>query len=436
MAETLPVTLPTSPSLRFSPDVRQLLRSTPFRLYLWVIFAWSVSDSVISTLSSVLIESAVANTFLLGIIFAFSSLVGFGCDLLFSKIFVAKPMPFFLKAALILSIALPLLFLFAPITIPILLLAMAIWGIYYEFLTFSDFSFIDQVAQKHQFSAAMGLIQTTYAIMFVISAPIIGYLARSSYKLPFFIGVVALVFASLTARSLFKHLRLHQVRRETPPAFTTGQTVHIWLVLLKRVWPMYVFFIVVYLCNVTNWTIGTLLAYQMQSTHIVGYFLVSTFTLPIIFVTLIPPWIAARFSKKRASFIGGMIAGACFVAVGLMQTPWMIVASIFLGTTAMSIIMPLTRAVFEDYVHRLHEYRLIMVGLQASAVSLAYILGPILIGGIAQLTNFTATYSIIGGLVFITSVIFLLTVRGKIKMPQQELEIIHHQVQHGQKSGK
>ncbi len=322
---------------------------------------------------------------------------------------------------LIVSILLPLLVIMFPLSVVVLLIMMALWGIYYELINFADFSIVEKLLPKNRYSHAMSLIQTSYAIGFVISAPAISWLANIDYRIPFAISVFFLLLGALMYKLIPKRNSFHSQLKIYDQAPSHSNRLKIWLILLKKVWPMYLFFILIYFLHVTNWTVGTLLAFDLQNESLIGYFLISLFTLPIILVTGVPGYLAKHFSKKSSAFACGAISGMFFLLVILSSNPWLIAGFIFLGTVAMSIAIPLTKAVFEDYVERLDSTQMEMVGIQASAVSISYIIGPIFIGAIAQFTNIQTTYFIIGLIALIFSLILLFKMKGKIKMPQKEL---------------
>ncbi|MBP7876026.1 MFS transporter [Candidatus Woesebacteria bacterium] len=414
-----------TPLLTVTAAVRSVLKQPIFRKYLLILLFWGVADGTISTLTPVIIEENVVNPIVLGLVYSFSSLVGFSCDFIFSKVFHAKSAHFFMKWFIVLAILMPLWYMFVPATIPTLLIAMAIWGIYYELVSFSNFSIIREKMNHDQHSAAWGLIQTAVAFASTITIPLLAFIASYNRDLTLAICTLAMIGAALIFKLMEKGRKEigHDDEISTKqPSFIT--TLRIWRELMKKVWPLVVFFTILYLSNVTVWTVGILLAHEMQQYTIAGYALLTTFTVPYLFVTIIPPFLASRFSKKKAASACGVIGGVFLVLMGLSTNAWLTVIFMLIASIVIATAIPLMQAVFEDYVARLDSFSLHMVGIQSAAISFAYMIGPTLNGFIVTWVGNQRTFAVIGSLITLSSLLFLVIIHGKIRMPHQELEAI------------
>lgn len=102
------------------------------------------------------------------------------------------------------------------------------------------------------------------------------------------------------------------------------------------------------------------------------------------------------------------------------STPMVLI--VFPTASLMAVIWPEVQATFENYVARLGNNSIDMVGLQASASSLAYIIGPIVTGTLAVLVGNQNTFAILGAILACVSLTMLIIVPRKIKMPQSELK--------------
>jgi DHA1 family multidrug resistance protein-like MFS transporter len=159
----------------------------------------------------------------------------------------------------------------------------------------------------------------------------------------------------------------------------------------------------------------------MKETSKLGGFLLPAYVLPFLFSGLLTQPISKFMGKKKASFLSGLGIGISLLLVGLVSQPIFIIALVCLSSVFSSIAMPEMSAVFEDYAQRLGKTGEDIVGLQSSAGSLAYILGPIMGGLLATFIGNHLTLSVIGLLSLSVSIICLIVVPKKIRMPQAEI---------------
>jgi MFS family permease len=63
-----------------------------------------------------------------------------------------------------------------------------------------------------------------------------------------------------------------------------------------------------------------------------------------------------------------------------------------------------------------------MMGLSSSTLSLAYIIGPILAGFIAQMVGEKMTFSIMGIFMSVVAIFLLMVTPRKLRLPQTEIQ--------------
>src|SRR3989339_1857780 len=146
-----------------------------------MLFFVFVGDGILSDWVPSFIQDSVNSPLLMGIIISFSSLVGFGADLVFPQLLKhVKTRKVLLMAigsslvfcgVLLWSVAWPLVVLF--------LLAMGVWGIYYEFLGFGGQAFVSESVPITARSGVWAVMSAFRSLAYFIG-PILGsYLALS-----------------------------------------------------------------------------------------------------------------------------------------------------------------------------------------------------------------------------------------------------------------
>ena len=377
-----------------------------------------------SYVSPVYIEAHVQNSTSMGLVISASSVIGILCDFIFARIFKQKSFIFFIWAAIICSALFPISFSLLPPSISIFMLGMAIWGVYYELLQFSDFNFIKQSLPLRSYSSGWGMLSSFKATAYFLGPLIAGLLLNTNYTYAF---QGALVFTFTAGVILFFYsLKLPQTKtpideRITPSVSWTNE-IKIWITLVGKIWPVYIFIFLLYLIDSAFWTIGTLLSEQMRQQSPLGGFILPAYSLPTLFMGLIIGRIFPPTGKKRLSFLTASLAGVFIAAIGFITDPLWIVVSVFSASLLLSIAFPEIFAVFEDYVSRLGKLGNDMIGLQGSAISLAYIVGPVIAGAAATFIGNQLTFTLFGVLVAIYSLAAVFLTPKKIRLPQSELQ--------------
>ena len=82
----------------------------------------------------------------------------------------------------------------------------------------------------------------------------------------------------------------------------------------------------------------------------------------------------------------------------------------------------MTEAVYSDITERMGYEGKHMMGLSSSTLSLAYIIGPVMAGGIAQLVGERLTFSVMGILMALVALILLIVTPRKLRLPQSEIQ--------------
>lgn len=397
---------------------------TPIVIYSLIVFLACFGDAIMSYVAPVIIEEHVSNTLMMGIVIAFSSCVGFFCDLLFSQWFRGKKYSFFMILTFLFAILFPASFLFAPPIVATFLFAMAAWGVYFEFMQFSHFHFIHTFVSKDQHAQSWGFLESIIALAYLIGPIVATQLIDLHVDAPHY---GALAFFSSGMFGLFLFMRTHRKQHQTTQLQPTTEKrsrfheIVIWKTLGKRIWPIYLFLFSMILVDSSFWTVGTLASEELRQTHAMGGYLIPISALPAIFMMFVVGKVAQPFGKKRAAFLSGLCSGGILLALILSNNIWFIMGTVLLSSIFQSIARPEIYATLEDYIARLGKNGNDLIGLQNSAASAAYIIGPILSGFLADQFGNLQALGIIGGMFALTSLIALIIVPRKVTMPQAEL---------------
>ncbi|MFC1622215.1 MFS transporter [Patescibacteria group bacterium] len=382
----------------------------------------TISDSIMAYVSPVYINKVFDNTLIVGLILSVSSTAGILIDLIVARNLSKKNYRFYISIMVIFALLFPILFLFGPHTLPVFLLGMVIWSIYYEFRDFSKFNFVHRFLPIPEHTRAWAKLIMSQALAYVIGPTIVFFLLKISDRFPLFAAILSSVIAIFMylvlknlAMKVKRELPIKNVRKSTKIEFEILKT------LFGRIWQIFVFGFVLVLVDVSFWTMGILLSEELKKVSYLGGLLIIIYAVPGIYSGLIADKIYFRLGKKRTMFISGLLSGIILFITASTNNIYILLLSVLFAATTYSISWVLLNALFEDFVARLGSTGNDMVTIHQLAVNSAYILGPIFFGGLATLMPLQNTFGVIGVIVAATSVTALLTVPRKIKMPQKEL---------------
>lgn len=172
------------------------------------------------------------------------------------------------------------------------------------------------------------------------------------------------------------------------------------------------------------WSIGALLAEDIKQYGIPGELMLTLYGIPALFMGMFATIIEKHVGKKRGAFLTGIGAGFMLSLFAFFDQWHITFGLTFLTALFVSLGWPLLNGTFADYVHRLDGLGNSLVGLQGSAISMSYIVGPTLAGFLADSIGNRNAFSVLGAFLVTISLVGLLFIPRKIKMPQKELILL------------
>lgn len=385
-----------------------------------VLFFALLADAILSDWVPVYMQNILGSPFLMGLVMSFSSLVGFGADLIFPQLLrgttVRKLIVMAVLSGTLFSIIL-LMTTWWPVVI-LLLAAMAVWGIYYEFLGFANQQFVAETAPVHQRTrvwAVMGVFRNLAYFL----GPILGaILIRGGDRVV--VGVAGAVSLVAYAMVLLMRVKSRPVVVEAEEINLAREISH-WRVLFKHVWPMLVTTFVLGLIDATFWTTGTVYTEVLAKKSWWGGLFLPMYTLPSLFVGFFVLKWGIYKGKKRWAEIFLLVGGIFLMLLFFRDSVSYQLAMVFVSSIMLSVSYPLVDAVYSDIISRMGRERKHLVGLSSSMASLAYILGPILAGLISSQVGERMTFVYVGGATAAVAIVLLINTPRKLLLPQSEI---------------
>lgn len=406
--------------------------STPTVSFLAILLLIGLGDAIISYVVPILLTQQLNDAFKMGLLMSVSSLVGLWFDFYASEHLHLKGYNFFIKFTLLAAVLFPIISLTSRLQSPLVLLGlMAIWGLYYETKGFASYNFTYTFASPKDYSKAWGLISSTNSLAYFVGPLIV--VAASGYKPQTFLTISLVVFCVACAIYAATSSKLPKTVSSKPTVSaplsqhltTRAATLKIWLVLASKVWMLLSLLLTLVIIDSAFWTTGILFAEALGTQSYLGGFFITIYMLPGLVVPIFLPKVVKLFpGKKRLAFSSGLVAALFLLGLGLLHNVFAVLALVFCYSAIISLTYPALDAVWEDYVARLTYFGNDLVGLQQAVASLAYIIGPVLAGGLASNFGFQAPFAL-GALALAgISILGLVVTPKKIAMPIKELKQI------------
>ncbi|MFA6391674.1 MAG: MFS transporter [Patescibacteria group bacterium] len=369
-----------------------------YALSIMILF-WAMFDTVVTYITPlVLTEHGLSNT-MMGIIVGSSSVFGALFDLIMTKIAPRANFRRLFLAMFAICLVYPLI-LWQAKSIWMFLLAMALWGVYYDLVNFGKFNFVGRFQRESEHSSSFGVVEVFQSIGVSLAPVFVGITIVSvvtwqSFVLSWvFLGIGVIFYVLLTVitrkqNPIIKSQESKQIRRP-----------HINYKLLgkigKTMLPVLMATFLLYTIEGFYWTVGPLFAEDaFLGGPLTGLFL-TAFTLPPLFTGWFVGSITKRFHKKRTAFFSlfvgsSLIALFTFIPTPLLTIPLNFIAGIFIALT-----YPALSSAYADYIGESPDVEKDIIALEDMAMNAGYIIGPMIAGMLADMVGFASAFTAVG----------------------------------------
>lgn len=391
-------------------------------VFMFVMFFVFLADAMLSDFVPGYLENIMGSPLLMGLVMSTSSVAGLILDLLFARVLrnlsVSK-MVMLAFAGCIGFVGLLLVSTYWPFIL-ILVLAMVTWGLYYEFFGFSGQKFVVGIAAPTQRTAVWSVIETLRAIAYAIGPLALAWVTQYGERQSL-IFVALVLCVGFVMFGLMKTKYKPEVEVEHAK-ITIWHEVQHWTSLFKHIWPMVILGITLVLIDAVYWTTGTVVNDQLALQHPLGGFFITTYMLSSMFVGVVFGRKEIKSHKKMMAFIFTLISGIVLMFMTVIQVWWWYLLVVLLSSMMSALAWPLLDAVYTDLLARMGRENIHMIGLKNASNSIAYMIGPILAGGMATLVGNIESFVYMGGLLVVVSIILLIFTPRKLKLPQTEIQ--------------
>lgn len=389
----------------------------PIFLFSLVVFFWTLFDATLGFITPLLIAERGFSLGMIGLIIGSSSVTGAIFDFIICKLFKNSDFRRMLLMMFVLCIFYPLVLSRAE-TLWIFLFAMAMWGIYFDFYSFSVFNFVGRYTKKDEHAESFGVVQIFRALGAMIAPFIVGFLIFDMIdQKPFilswiFLGIGFILFCVLLIL-MRKNMVNDKMKDHVKKQKSFFVEIYLWKKLGKIMTPVLCITFFLTFVDAFFWTLAPLYIETLDMGKFGGIFL-TAYILPSIFVGWFVGGLTHNFGKKDTALLGIFIGSTILMSFVYVTSSIGVLVVVFLASCFLSIASPSISAAFADYISESPRFDGEIEGIADLSANSAYIVGPIVAGILANFLGIPAAFSILGLIGIVLGAVLLATIPKNI----------------------
>lgn len=393
---------------RYNPE------STLFLVGMMVFF-FVIFDGVLMYLAPIIITGAGISESMMGLIIGSSSIAGLLFDFFLCKVIKETHYRRMFIFMLMLAAVYPL-FLFGGTTITIYIVAMAVWGFYYDFYNMGTLDFVERTADPKEHVSNFGFLRAFEGLGYLL-APFAGsVLLLLVHPGPRMLVILAvpLVISFLFYMVAIAHTTRERDNYESShkkSTLTFFMEMHVWEKLGMTLLPLLALTLTINMVDSAIWTFGPIFSEQVgKANGFSGGVFMTAYALPPLLVGWIVGIVARKFTMRRTAQLAIGVGSLSLIFVGTASSPFLLLPLIFIASFFLAIGWPSINAVYTDYIQKNSGYRKETETLQDLFTNVGDTSGPIVGGYMAQYLGSAHTFVALGGLgVVIAGILFVMT---------------------------
>ena len=334
----------------------------------------------------------------IGLIIGLSSVAGMLFDIVLGRLIENNTYKTIFLFMLLIAAIYPF-FLFGSNTITMYLIAMAIWGLYYNLYNIGALDFVGDIENKDKHTSSFGVLKVFDGLGYLI-APFLAsifliYLSLkdiSYYML--MILIPAFIFYFILCK--MKHPLVIN-KTNTKNLYSILTEVKIWDKIGHILLPILLLTLTINLVDSAIWTIGPIFS---ESLHLKNNFSGGAFMLAYTLPPLLVGWIVgrfvARYGKKKVALYALLLGSILVTFVGLVTNPLLAIAIIFGTSFCFALAWPSINAAYADDIAAKTEHSKELENVEDLFTNIGDTLGPILGGYAAQFLTVSHAFIAIG----------------------------------------
>lgn len=357
-----------------------------------MLFFFAIFDTLLSYALPILLTARGFSETDLGLIIGSSSLAGVVIDMLVSR-FVKNTD--FRKMFLLMIVGMAVYFavLFGSNTIFLYLVAMALWALYWNFLSYGLYNFVGSTPERDH-ATNWGILDIFKGLGLIV-APLIASMTIAGGVSPLVFGVS--LFFLFCVYVFYTVL----VKVSDTPKKLSAKSMKIvnygrFFMVAKVIAPILVMDILLAIFDMSFSTIGPLVSESLKGPSSLGGLFLTLYYLPTVVMLWLAGPITNKFGKKKTAFVGFSIGALGIGTFALFGKGLILLPLVFVTSMISSLAWPAIKGCFADYITRYPEYEKEIEILTSLFGNIGCIIGPVVAGYLAEQLGDIQALSAIG----------------------------------------
>lgn len=394
-------------------------KEKPIYLLCLMLLFWALFDGIISFLTPItMINHGISETGM-GMIIGTASITGALFDFFLCRLFTDTSYKRLFLYMFAVCLVYPFI-LFNANTIFVYLIAMALWGIYYDLRNIGSFDYINRNTKKKQYANRFNLLMIFTTIGYLLAPLLAGALIANvldwkPYALSWIFLVISFLFFFILRATMNKQEKEFDAC-ENVSSRTVWSELIVWNKIGKIILPVLLLTFFLNFYNAFFWTIGPLFAESLKGLHqYTGLFMVA-FTLPALLVGWTVGTFTKKIGKKKTAYLSLIVGSFLLFFILFTQNPFLIILTVFLSSFFLSIAWPSINGAYSDYISETPAYEKEIEGMEGFYTNLGYLVGPMLAGFLSEHFGNAQAFSTLGVLGVCMGVFLLVVSPRKINI--------------------
>lgn len=378
----------------FGPE--RTLFTAAFMVFFFVIF-----DGILMYLAPIVMTRAGIPVGTVGLIIGLSSVAGLLFDIILGRMLENATYRTMFFIMLIVAATYPV-FLFGATTITMYLVAMAIWGLYFNLYNMGALDFVESTSPPERYASSFGVLKVFDGLGYLIAPFIASLLLLAATTNRAMTGWL-LSLLLIAGVFFFRLISIKQKKfdtNETPRTNVYGllTEIRLWKKVGHLLFPVLLLTLTINLVDSAIWTIGPIFSESLVShgSEGGGAFMIA-YTLPPLLVGWIVGKFVARYGKRNTALAALLIGSILVMIVGIVKSPMLLVGTIFFASFSFSLAWPSINAAYADHIREIPEYSKEIETVEDWFTNVGDVLGPIAGGFAAQYIGNANAFAAVGG---------------------------------------
>ncbi len=348
-------------------------------------FFIAIADSIMSYFVPIVITEVGFTNTEMGLLYASSSIFGAIFDFILSKTLKSTNYKRMYLYTILLGIVFPLL-LFTNSIFWFYLMAMMIWGLYYNIWNFGYYDFVAREQKTGSHASSFGFLSMFNDLGYVIG-PLIAaqFVLREGSLFPivtpifgFFLGMLFLIGIYLIQKKARKKNKL--ISDENGRNVTFLKEAGLWLKIGRHMWPVLLLGTFLSITEAVYWTVTPLLEDVSTNLAHFGGIIMAASLAPSLFINWSVGVFTSKFGQKYTAYVSFLLSNLILLTVGFVSDPYIIIILIFLSSLFEALAFPAIAGAVADYLKESKSFDNEILSVKDFFGNVGYIIGPIFAG--------------------------------------------------------